>query len=110
MHGRCGLRLYLPSNHHPNETKKNVDSHSSGWGQYRKGAGGLVNLLTEPVLSKTGNDWLVWKDDEDLEWRCSDQEIQLRTNDPVNCPLPNHDLLELRWILNRVVAMSGELS
>lgn len=37
----------------------------------------------------------------------SGDEIRITTEDPQNCPLPHWDLLEMQWVLNRVVAMSG---
>ena len=39
----------------------------------------------------------------------SGDEIQLKTKDPENCPLPCWELLEMQWLLNRVVAMSGDV-
>jgi hypothetical protein len=38
---------------------------------------------------------------------CSEQELCLKTHDPENCPLPSWELLEMQWILNRLVAMRG---
>ena len=37
----------------------------------------------------------------------SGDEIRLTTEDPENRPLPHWDILEMQWILNRIVAMSG---
>ena len=39
----------------------------------------------------------------------SGDEIKLTTEDPENCPLPHWELLEMQWILNRVVVMSGDV-
>ena len=37
----------------------------------------------------------------------SDDLITIRTNDPINHPLPSVKLLQLQWTLLRVLAMSG---
>lgn len=37
----------------------------------------------------------------------SGQEIHLETPDPINLPLPHSSLLELQWLMNRVLALSG---
>jgi len=38
---------------------------------------------------------------------CSGEELCLKTHDSDNCPLPSWELLEMQWILNRLVAMRG---
>jgi hypothetical protein len=38
---------------------------------------------------------------------CSGDMFSLTTDDPVTHPLPHYGLLEMQWILQRVVAMSG---
>lgn len=38
---------------------------------------------------------------------CTGHQIVLETTDPVGLPLPDADLLELHWVLQRVVAMAG---
>lgn len=37
----------------------------------------------------------------------SGHEIHLETSDPINLALPHPSLLELQWIMNRVMALSG---
>lgn len=38
---------------------------------------------------------------------CSGDEIVMTTDDPVNRPLPNFDILEMQWFLQRVSAIAG---
>ncbi|PGH07766.1 hypothetical protein AJ79_06154 [Helicocarpus griseus UAMH5409] len=38
----------------------------------------------------------------------SGDKITLRTDDPDNKPLPSWDLLEMQWIIHRLIALSGE--
>lgn len=38
---------------------------------------------------------------------CSGDMITIRTEDPINNPLPSWDLLDMQWVLHRVVALSG---
>ena len=38
---------------------------------------------------------------------CSGDTITIRTEDPVTHPLPSWDLLDMQWVLHKVVALSG---
>jgi len=38
---------------------------------------------------------------------CSGDKITLHTDDPENKPLPSKELLEMQWVLHRLVALSG---
>lgn len=38
---------------------------------------------------------------------CSGDVITMRTEDPISHPLPSWDLLDMQWVLHRVVALSG---
>jgi hypothetical protein len=38
---------------------------------------------------------------------CSGCEIEIRTDDPTNNPLPSIELLHMQWVLNRLTAISG---
>ena len=60
---------------------------------------GLARLFNheKPIASTPLSDHIIQSGDE----------IQLTTEDPENRPLPHWEILEMQWILNRVVAMSG---
>ena len=38
---------------------------------------------------------------------CSGDVITIRTEDPINHPLPSWDLLDMQWVLHSLVALSG---
>jgi hypothetical protein len=71
---------------------------------------GEVDMLKKPVLP---SDY----DSPDIELvNCvtgrkirSGDMITLTTTDPVNLPLPDYDLLDMQWVLNRVCALSGDV-
>jgi len=71
-----------------------------------------VDLLTEPTSSKglddVGDDYLSRKQD-DGSTPCirSGEVFTLTTKDPEKLPLPSVELLEMQWVLQRVVGMSG---
>ena len=73
-----------------------------------------VDLLMEPLLSRDLNhvDGVYTlpsglREDGQLQPIRSGDMFTLTTNDPDKKPLPSFKLLELQWILQRVVAMSG---
>ncbi|KAK2756075.1 hypothetical protein FQN54_005482 [Arachnomyces sp. PD_36] len=44
---------------------------------------------------------------ENVQTICSGAKFTLQTDDPENKPLPSKELLELHWILHRLLALSG---
>ncbi|CAL5871774.1 uncharacterized protein PFLUO_LOCUS6027 [Penicillium psychrofluorescens] len=74
---------------------------------------GLVDIAKEPGSSKDIcsvddlNVVLPTKDNDAFRPIESGHIFTLRTDDPVNHPLPSYDLLEMQWHLNRIVGMSA---
>lgn len=70
-----------------------------------------INLLTMPMssqhLNRSGDRWLAIEKGERLEYITSGDVFTLTTEDPTNLPLPDWDLLEMQWHLQRLVGMSG---
>jgi HNH endonuclease len=68
-----------------------------------------VDVLTPPSSLEDldgGSDIKLFHFPTDQRIRSGDM-ISLTTDDPVTRPLPHYGLLEMQWILQRVVAMSG---
>ncbi|OAX77517.1 hypothetical protein ACJ72_08184 [Emergomyces africanus] len=84
--------MWLPHFDHPHQLRVHTDPVATPVVQFREdgvgGAVGLWNMSTKLPIS-TGD------------------HIVLETSDPVNLPLPDVNLLELHWLLQRVVAMAG---
>ncbi|PGH15998.1 hypothetical protein AJ80_05341 [Polytolypa hystricis UAMH7299] len=89
---RTVVFMWLPHFDKPHSLRVCTEPSAAPVIQLRKdGAGGVVGLWdvsTESPIS-TGD------------------QIVLETTDPVGLPLPDVDLLELHWVLQRVVAMAG---
>ena len=72
-----------------------------------------IDLLTEPTSSEgleivANGYWLTRvEDDGSSHFICSGELFTLTTKDPENLPLPSMELLEMQWILQRLVGMSG---
>ena len=77
-----------------------------------------IDLLTEPTSSedleaavnKSGERHWLYRDENDgLPPRmiCSGDVFTFTTEDPTNLPLPSLELLEMQWVLQRLVGMSG---
>lgn len=65
--------------------------------------------LRSEILKGVDNDYWLCCLESDGSYRGiqSGQKFSFITNDPVNQPLPSWDLLEMQWILQRLVRMSG---
>jgi hypothetical protein len=77
---------------------------------------GQIDLLTEPtssegleiVVNKSGKHWLTrFENDGSTPRIHSGETFTFTTKDPKKLPLPSIELLEMQWILQRLVAMSG---
>jgi len=73
-----------------------------------------IDLLTEPASSEGKNVvgdgyWLTRLENDGLTPRniCSGETFTFTTNDPKNLPLPSLELLEMQWVLQRLVGMCG---
>jgi len=71
-----------------------------------------VDLLTEPTSSKgldvVGVDLLTRMQDDGSSPRIRSGDVfTLTTKDPDKLPLPSVELLEMQWVLQRLVGMSG---
>jgi hypothetical protein len=77
-----------------------------------------IDLLTEPSSSKGLNcvstdsqdRWLTHKVDNSAPLApkiCSGETFTFTTKDPENLPLPSLELLEMQWVLQRLVGMCG---
>jgi len=69
-----------------------------------------IDLLTEPASSKglcecgSAGRWLFHPDGKKI---CTGDVFKFKTTDTKRLPLPSMELLEMRWYLQRLVAMSG---
>ncbi|KLJ06282.1 hypothetical protein EMPG_09286 [Blastomyces silverae] len=90
---RCTVMfMWLPHFDNPHLLRVSTEPSAVPDIKLRKdGAGGVVGL---------------WNVSTGLPVFTGDQ-IVLETTDPVSLPLPDVDLLELHWVLQRVVAMAG---
>ena len=80
--------------------------------RYGHNPGDLIGLLTDTISSEGLNGV-----DEDIflcrragtspAYLCSGDCFTLTTDDPIERPLPNMDLLEMQWNLQRTLGMSG---
>ncbi|KAJ5826302.1 hypothetical protein N7474_003440 [Penicillium riverlandense] len=79
------------------------------WWFPRKTSDDSVRLLTPPDVPAdlTGTGRATLFDLATTRLICSGDCIVMRTEDPDNLPLPSMHLLQLQWILNRVVGLSG---
>jgi hypothetical protein len=72
-----------------------------------------VDLLTETAssvgLDTVGDGYFLARPRNDLSISriCSGETFTFTTKDPKNQPLPSMELLEMQWILQRLVGMSG---
>src|SRR5947209_1019623 len=72
-----------------------------------------IDLLTEPTSSKgldmiPGQSWLNRLEVDGSTPRIrSGETFTFTTEDPENLPLPSLQLLEMQWVLQRLVGMSG---
>jgi hypothetical protein len=72
-----------------------------------------VDLVTEPPSSKglelVGDGYHLTRveNDRSILRICSGETFTFTTKDPQNLPLPSLELLEMQWILQRLVGMSG---
>lgn len=57
--------------------------------------------------SSTFNFWMVFGESEPRRLIRSGDIITMKTSDPFSKPLPNRQLLEMQWFLQRVAGMSG---
>ena len=72
----------------------------------------MVDLLELPMSSRdlkesADGEFLCYLDNGVPTRLVSGQRFTMTTDDPVNKPLPDPDLLELQWYLQRILAMSG---
>jgi hypothetical protein len=79
----------------------------------QKGVPSSINLTTIPNSTKglqqarcchRGYIWLFDKDGKKIQ---SGSCFELHTNDPIQKPLPDFELLELQWFLHRIQGMAG---
>ncbi|QSS56235.1 hypothetical protein I7I53_04391 [Histoplasma capsulatum var. duboisii H88] len=85
--------MWIPHFDHPNSLRACTGPAAAPVMQFREDSvGGVVGLWHVPTQLpiSTGD------------------HIVLETSDPVNLPLPDSNLLELHWLLQRVAAMAGD--
>jgi hypothetical protein len=75
----------------------------------QRGYSPAIDLTTSPASSKVsdssaGTKLFHFPTEQKFH---SGQKISLTTDDPVTRPLPSFELLEMQWVLHRLVAMSG---
>jgi HNH endonuclease len=75
----------------------------------QRGYSAEVDVTTSPTSSKVsdisaGTKLFHFPTEQEIH---SGRKISLTTDDPVERPLPSFGLLEMQWILHRLVAMSG---
>ena len=80
--------------------------------RYRHNPGNKTKILTDPVSSKglAGVDeevFLCRRTGTSPAFIRSEEISTLKTDDPIERPLPSINLLEMQWILQRLVGMSG---
>ena len=67
-----------------------------------------MSLTTIPIstqgLEQTAGIWLFNKNGKKIQ---SGDCFELQTDDPIQKPLPNFELLELQWFLQRIQGMAG---
>jgi hypothetical protein len=106
-----GLFALKPLELSHDRTKLTVQFFWQVPGNYQFGS--LVDLLTEPASSKGldfvgDGDFLCRFENDISSPRIRSGEIfTFTTRDPENLPLPSLELLEMQWILQRLVGMSG---
>ncbi|OJD11143.1 hypothetical protein AJ78_08026 [Emergomyces pasteurianus Ep9510] len=84
--------MWLPHFDHPHLLRVYTDPGATPVVQFREdGVGGVVDLWNVSTKFPIS----------------SGDHIVLETSDPVNLPLPDVNILELHWLLQRVVAMAG---
>ncbi|OJD14164.1 hypothetical protein AJ78_05470 [Emergomyces pasteurianus Ep9510] len=84
--------MWLPHFDHPHLLRACTDPSAALVTKFRKdAAGGVVSLLNTSTEAPVA----------------TGDQIILETTDPVNLPLPDVDILELHWVLQRVAAMAG---
>ena len=67
-----------------------------------------IDLLTEPASSKESHKcWLIRYENGSPRMIRSGETFTFTTKDPTNLPLPSLELLEMQWVLQRLVGMSG---
>jgi hypothetical protein len=84
------------------------------WQKKQKDIQPTTSLLTTPLSTEDldynegafeyGQTKLLGKDSERLK---SGKILELKTDDPIQKPLPSYNLLELQWFLTRVVGMAS---
>ena len=78
------------------------------WQQQQKGRFPSMSLTTTPIstegLKQSAGVWLFDKNGKKIQ---SGDFFELQTDDPIQKPLPNFELLELQWFLQRIQGMAG---
>lgn len=80
------------------------------WLKHRAHPGRLISLMDPPDLPSdypSGRGDLKFFDCLAEKKINSGDTIIMRTDDPINRPLPSEELLRMQWLLNRVAALSG---
>ncbi|KAJ9260016.1 hypothetical protein DTO207G8_713 [Paecilomyces variotii] len=92
----------------PSEDKKKMDLQFFWMPTYQYAK--IARLTTPPSIPsdlRHGNlNAKLWNGDQDKRILSGDI-ITITTEDPENHPLPSFELLQMQWVLNRVVAISG---